>query len=82
MLKHLDLVADLPPAVRLSFFPSELLGTAALPLMHSPLSAIADDIAAKRMRSHLQHTFEFDDVREAHRWIESGRAPGKLVVRV
>jgi NADPH:quinone reductase len=82
VLEQFNLASDLPPAVRLSFFASQLFGTPALPLTDMPLRAIADDVAAKRLPSHLQRTFAFDEVREAHEWIESNRAHGKLVVRV
>jgi NADPH:quinone reductase len=82
VLEKFNLMADLPPAVRLAFFPAQLLGSGALPLAHSPLHSIINDIAADRWPSHLQHTFAFDEVREAHEWIDSNRAHGKLVVRV
>ncbi|AQH03690.1 alcohol dehydrogenase (plasmid) [Burkholderia sp. KK1] len=82
VLENLNLMTDLPPAVRLSFFPSQLFGSEALPLTHAPLRRIADDTAAKRLPSHLQHTFAIDEVREAHTWIEGNRAHGKLVVRI
>ncbi|WP_346778547.1 zinc-binding dehydrogenase [Burkholderia sp. Ac-20349] len=82
VLERFNLMADLPPAVRLAFFPAQVLGSAALPLTDSPLRTIANDIAAAHWPSHLQHTFEFDEVREAHEWIDSNRTHGKLVVRV
>ena len=73
---------DLPNAIRLSFFPSGLLGTAALPLIDSPLGAIAAGIAAGRIRSLRVRTFDFGQVREAHALMESDRVLGKLVVRM
>ncbi|MBO1011972.1 zinc-binding dehydrogenase [Achromobacter sp. SD115] len=82
LLEKFNLMADLPPAVRLSFFPSQLFGTPALPLDKAPLRSIADDIARKRLPSLLERTFAFDEVRQAHALIEGGRAPGKLVVRM
>ncbi|HEY9274235.1 zinc-binding dehydrogenase [Achromobacter sp.] len=82
VLEQFNLMADLPPAVRLSFFPSQLLGTPALPLDKAPLRSIADDIARKRLPSLLEQTFAFDEVRQAHALIEGQRAPGKLVVRM
>jgi len=82
ILEQFDLMADLPPAVRLAFFSAQVLGSAALPLADSPLRTIVNDIAAARWPSHLQQTFAFDEVREAHEWIDSNRAHGKLVVRV
>ncbi|KVZ28723.1 alcohol dehydrogenase [Burkholderia cepacia] len=82
VLDQFNLMADLPPAVRLSFFPSQLLGTAALPLDKSPLRNIADDVAAKRLPSLLKQTLEFDEVRRAHELIEGNQVQGKLVIRV
>ncbi|WP_454695044.1 zinc-binding dehydrogenase [Achromobacter aegrifaciens] len=82
VLEQFNLMADLPPAVRLSFFPSQLLGTPVLPLDKAPLRSIADDIARKRLPSLLEHTFAFDEVRQAHALIEGQRAPGKLIVRM
>lgn len=81
-LEHFHLMQDLPGAVRLSFFPSGLLGTSALPLRDTPLPWIAQEIAAGRMRSLHAETFDFDDVRRAHSVMESDRALGKLVVRL
>lgn len=82
VLERFNLMVDLPQAVRLAVFPAQLLGSAALPLTDSPLRSIVNDIAADHLPSHLQHVFAFDEVREAHQWIESNRAHGKLVVRV
>jgi NADPH:quinone reductase len=82
VLDQFNLMSDLPPAVRLSFFPSQLLGTQALPLGKSPLKAIADDVAAKRLPSLLKQTLEFDEVRRAHELIEGNQVQGKLVIRV
>lgn len=82
VLDQFNLMSDLPPAVRLSFFPSQLLGTQALPLAKSPLAAIAADVAAKRLPSLLKQTLEFDEVRRAHELIEGNQVQGKLVIRV
>ena len=69
-MENLHLMQDLPNAIRLSFFPSGLLGTAALPLIDSPLGAIAAGIAAGRIRSLRVRTFDFGQVREAHALME------------
>lgn len=82
VLEHFHLMQDLPHATRLSFFPSGMLGTAALPLADAPLRAIADGISAGRIPSLRVRTFDFDDVQQAHVLMESDRALGKLVVRV
>lgn len=82
VLEQFHLMQDLPGAVALSFFPSGLLGTAAMPLSDSPLPWIAEQVAAGRMPSLLTETFEFDQARRAHSVMESNRALGKLVVRL
>lgn len=82
VLEQFHLMQDLPGAARLSFFPSGLLGTPAMPLRDTPLPWIAQEIAAGRMPSLRSQTFDFDDVRRAHSVMESDRALGKLVVRL
>lgn len=82
VLDRFNLMTDLPPAVRLSFFPSQLFGSPALPLQHAPLRAIAEDVAAGKVPSNLETVFDFDEVRKAHELLESHRTPGKIVVRV
>lgn len=82
VLEQFNLMSDLPPAVRLSFFPSQLLGTAALPLANAPLLSIAQDVATGRLPSLLKHTFDFTDIRRAHELIENNKVQGKIVVRV
>lgn len=82
VLEQFNLVADLPPAARLSFFPSQLFGTEALPLTDTPLKPLALDVENRRIPSHLAKVFAFDEVQEAHRLVESNRALGKIVVRL
>jgi len=82
VLESFDLMQDLPSATRLSFFPSGLLGTPALPLTDAPLRAIAEGISAGRIPSLRARTFDFGDVRQAHALMESDRALGKLVIRL
>lgn len=82
VLESFHLMQDLPNATRLSFFPSGMLGTAALPLTDAPLRAIAEGISAGRIPSLRVRTFDFGDVRQAHALMESDRVLGKLVVRV
>jgi hypothetical protein len=80
VVEQFHLMQDLPGGARLNFFPSGLLGTPALPLQDTPLPWLAKELAAKRMPSIRTRTFAFDEVRHAHRLMESDRALGKLVV--
>jgi len=82
VLESMHLMNDLPAATRLSFFPSGLFGTAALPASDAPLKWISEQVASGAMPSLRVQTFDFDDVRRAHSHIESDRALGKLVVMV
>ena len=82
VLETFHLMQDLPSATRLSFFPSGLFGTPALPLTDTPLPVIARGISEGRIPSLRVRTFDFDDVRRAHELMESDRVHGKLVVRV
>jgi NADPH2:quinone reductase len=75
-----DLMGDLPNTVRLSFFGSGLLGSAALPLDESPLDWVAAQVAAGRMPDTVARTFAVEHIREAHRLLDSGEAGGKIVV--
>ncbi|MGT2491996.1 hypothetical protein ACU4GD_19475 [Cupriavidus basilensis] len=74
----------LPAAVRLNFFPSGLLGTAALAAVGF---TAAMDCAGSRRKVSTSHRrmpgrFDFDEVRQAHSLMESEPALGKLVVRL
>ncbi|POA18726.1 alcohol dehydrogenase [Pseudomonas sp. FW300-N1A1] len=80
VVERLHLMQDLPGGTRLNFFPSGLLGTPALPLHNTPLPWLAREMAAGRIPSIRTRTFAFDEVRDAHRLMESDRALGKLVV--
>jgi len=82
VLESFHLMQDLPSATGLSFFPSGMLGTPALPLTDAPLTGIAAGIAAGRIPSLRTRTFDFGEVRQAHALMESDRVIGKLVVRV
>ncbi|MBH3426036.1 MULTISPECIES: zinc-binding alcohol dehydrogenase family protein [Pseudomonas] len=82
VLEQLNLMQDLPAAVKLNFFGSGLLGTQDMPLKDSPLLWIAKEIEAGRMPSIRTKTFDFEQIPDAHRLIESNGALGKLVVKL
>ncbi|PWT79279.1 MAG: alcohol dehydrogenase [Acidobacteria bacterium] len=68
--------------VHLSFFGSFVFGTPGFPLSDVPLQAIANDVAAGRYQAKPAHVFRFEEIREAHKLMESGQADGKMVVRL
>src|SRR5271166_3055791 len=87
-LGGLDPVPDFNPllqmssGVHFSFFGSFVFGTPGFPLSDVPLQTIADQVAAGRFKVKPAQVFRFEDIREAHRVMESNQANGKLVVRV
>jgi NADPH:quinone reductase-like Zn-dependent oxidoreductase len=47
-----------------------------------PLQTIAAQVAAGRYKAKPARVFRFEDIREAHRVVESNQAGGKMVVLV
>jgi NADPH:quinone reductase len=87
-LGGLDPIADFNPllqmasGVYLTFFGSFVFGTPEFPLSDVPLQSIAEKVAAGRYKAKPSRVFRFEDIREAHRVMESNEAVGKLVVRL
>jgi NADPH:quinone reductase-like Zn-dependent oxidoreductase len=78
-----DPIVDLPSGVNLNFFASAFaLGTDAYPASSVPLREIVEKAAAGIYQAKPVSVFSFDDIREAHRRLESGAAGGKMVVLV
>ncbi len=66
--------------VHFSFFGSFVFGKPGFPLSDVPLQAIANDVAAGRYQAKPARVFRFEEIREAHKLMESGQAGGKMVV--
>jgi NADPH:quinone reductase-like Zn-dependent oxidoreductase len=66
--------------VYLTFFGSFVFGTPQFPLSDVPLQQIADEIANGRYQAKPSRIFKFEEVRDAHRLMEEGKANGKMVV--
>ncbi|MFD0735714.1 zinc-binding alcohol dehydrogenase family protein [Planotetraspora mira] len=85
-LGGLDPIADFNPllqmasGVYLTFFASFVFGTPGFPLSDVPLQAIAEQVAAGRLKAKPSRVFGFEEIREAHRVMEAGEAVGKMVV--
>jgi NADPH2:quinone reductase len=72
---------QMPSRVHLSFFGSFMFGTGGFALSDVPLQAMVDRVAAGTYRAKPARVFEFDQIAEAHRVMESSTGNGKLVVR-
>ncbi|BFV61118.1 zinc-binding alcohol dehydrogenase family protein [Kitasatospora sp. CMC57] len=80
-VRDFDPIADLPSGVRLSFFGSAfVLGSPEFPLTDVPLDAIYTKVATGTLRARPTRVFRFDEIVEAHRAMEAGKALGKMVV--
>jgi NADPH2:quinone reductase len=80
VLESFNLMGDLPNTVRLSFFSSGLLGSPSLPLASSPLSWVAEQVAAGAIPDTVSHVFPVERIQDAHRLLDGGGAGGKIVV--
>lgn len=87
-LGGLDPISDFNPLLRmasgvnLSFFGSFVFGSPAFPLSDVPLGDLARQVSAGQLDAEPSRVFSFDQIRDAHRLMESGAANGKIVVTV
>lgn len=75
-------VAQLPSGVHFSFFGSFMFGTPSFPTSEIPLQTIIERVADGTYKAEPSRVFRFEEIREAHRLMESGTANGKIVVRL
>lgn len=73
---------QVPSGVYFSLFGSFVFGTPEFPLSDIAFQAIADGVAAGSHKAKPTKVFRFDEIEDAHRLMESGRANGKIVVRL
>jgi NADPH:quinone reductase-like Zn-dependent oxidoreductase len=79
VLDRFEPLEDIPSTVRLTVYHSE---STSADRSTAALQEIVDGVAAGRYRANLQRTFRFDEIVEAHRFMEDNRGSGKLVVLV
>jgi NADPH2:quinone reductase len=76
-------LADLPSGVQLSTFASAfVLGDEPFPITDVPLQKIIERAAEGALATKPARVFEFDQIVQAHKLMDSGNAGGKLVVEV
>ena len=79
VLERFEPLQDIPSTVRLTVYES---GTTSAERSTAALQKIVDGVAEGRFRANLQRTFRFDEIVEAHQFMEANRGSGKLVVVV
>jgi NADPH:quinone reductase len=75
-------IVDMPSGVQFSFLGSFEVGTDVYPLSEIPFQEIVSQVEDGTYDAHPARVFQFEEIAEAHRVMESGQAGGKLVVEV
>ncbi|RSL63956.1 hypothetical protein CEP53_004234 [Fusarium sp. AF-6] len=68
--------------VHFSFFGSFVFGTKEFPVSDVPLKSVMEKVAEGKIDAKPWKVFAFEDIRDAHRVMESGLTGGKMVVVV
>ncbi|MBZ0278491.1 MAG: zinc-binding alcohol dehydrogenase family protein [Anaerolineae bacterium] len=76
-LEHFEPLDDIPSSVKLTIY-----GGDAQNLPAERLQTFVDSVAAGHSRVNIDRVFRFAEIVEAHRYMESNQATGKLVVVV
>ncbi len=75
-------IMQMPSGVHFSFFGSFVFGTPGFPASEVPMQTIVERVENGTYKAKPARVFRFEEIREAHRLMESSGANGKMVVRV
>ena len=75
-------IAQMPSRVHFSLFGSFVFGSPDFPVSEIPIQNIVDHVAAGHYRAKPVRVFGFEEIQAAHRMMDTGRAGGKMVVRL
>jgi NADPH:quinone reductase-like Zn-dependent oxidoreductase len=82
-IKDFNPLLQMASGVHLNFFGSFVFGgTPEFPLSDVPLNSIVRAVADGKFDAKPFKVFRFDEIQEAHQYMEDGRARGKMVVVV
>jgi NADPH:quinone reductase-like Zn-dependent oxidoreductase len=73
---------QMPSGAHFSLFGSFMFGSPEFPLSAVPFQTIVDKVASGVYKAGPARVFRFDEIRDAHRLMESGASNGKIVVGV
>ena len=73
---------QMPSGVYFTFFGSFVFGAPQFPVSDIPMQEIVNKAAKGIFKAKPAKVFKFDDIRDAHKAMESNQAGGKMVVRV
>ena len=74
-------MVEMEPGVHFSLFHSKVLGSADFPMSKFPLQKIVDEIQKGAWNAKPVKVFGYEEIHEAHRWLDSHKSGGKLVVK-
>jgi NADPH2:quinone reductase len=80
-VKDFNPMVEMPAGVHLMLFHSKVLGSREFPLEKIPFQRIVTKIEQGAWDAKPKHLFEFGDIHEAHRMLDSHNAGGKIVVK-
>ncbi|CZR69140.1 related to NADPH quinone oxidoreductase homolog PIG3 [Phialocephala subalpina] len=80
-VKDFNPMVEMESGVHFSLFHSKVLGTQDFPLSNIPLQEIVKNIENGEWDAKPAFVFEFKDIQEAHKVLDSHDAGGKIVVR-
>ncbi|KAB5551347.1 chaperonin 10-like protein [Coniochaeta sp. 2T2.1] len=80
-VKDFNPMLQMESGVHFSLFHSKMLGSPAFPLSGIPLQEIVDKIDRGAWDARPSHVFEYGDIHDAHRMLDSQAAGGKVVVK-
>src|SRR6516165_2501363 len=81
-LKDFNPLLQMASGIHFSLFGSFVFGTPEFPVSDVPLQQIVDRVAKGVYKAKPAAVFSFDQIREAHRLMESNQATGKIVVKL
>jgi len=81
-LKDFNPLLQMASGIHFSLFGSFVFGAPEFPVSEIPLQEIVDRVAKGIYKTKPAAVFSFDEIQEAQRLMESGKANGKIVVRV
>jgi NADPH:quinone reductase-like Zn-dependent oxidoreductase len=73
-MKEFEPMGDIPPLVRLTIYAGEASN------LREYLQVFLDNVAAGKIKINIDRTFNLEQIVEAHTYMESNQAKGKLVV--
>ena len=80
-VKDFNPMVEMESGVHFSLFHGKVLGSPDFPLSRYPLQDIVKKLEKGEWNAKPAKVFEYDNIHEAHKWLDSHKAGGKIVVK-